>query len=64
MTVGVALNLTQALLINAVLDYMKKPETADQNSIGYGLIGAYALVYTGSAVSFEFDRLLEMTDCY
>ena len=36
-----------------VLTYLSEIETASPN-VGYGLIGAYALVYTGLAVRIKF----------
>ncbi|KAJ5599382.1 hypothetical protein N7450_000449 [Penicillium hetheringtonii] len=47
----VAFNVCQPLLLERSLDYFSEPVNAATNNIGYGLIGAYILVYTGLAVS-------------
>jgi ATP-binding cassette subfamily C (CFTR/MRP) protein 1 len=44
----------QPILIQELLSYLSAPEVPASNSIGYGLIGAYALVYTGSAIATGF----------
>ena len=40
----------QPLLINRAIELASLPEQQPFNNIGYGLIGAYALVYIGIAV--------------
>jgi ATP-binding cassette subfamily C (CFTR/MRP) protein 1 len=46
-----AFKYSQPLLIQRLLDYLDEPANSDTKNIGYGLIGAYALVYLGLAVS-------------
>jgi hypothetical protein len=45
-----ALTFCQPLLLRRLLDYLKHADVEDKN-IGYGLIGAYFVVYFGLAVS-------------
>ena len=45
----IAFTFAQPLMLNRVLEYLATMGTASPN-IGYGLIGAYAVVYTGIAV--------------
>jgi hypothetical protein len=47
----IAFLYAQPFLINHAIDLAAKPQGLPYNNIGYGLIGAYALVYTGVAVS-------------
>ncbi|KAL4941343.1 hypothetical protein BDV06DRAFT_223239 [Aspergillus oleicola] len=47
----VALNFCQPLLLHRSLSYSTEPATSATNNIGYGLIGAYLLVYTGLGVT-------------
>jgi ATP-binding cassette subfamily C (CFTR/MRP) protein 1 len=47
---GTALTFTQPFLVNAAIKYIEARDSP-QNT-GYGLIGAYALVYTGLAVRY------------
>ncbi|KAJ5279863.1 hypothetical protein N7478_005235 [Penicillium angulare] len=47
----VAFNFSQPLLLTRSLSYFNEPVNQATNNIGYGLIGAYALVYLGLAVS-------------
>ena len=49
----VALNLCQPLLLHRSLSFSTEQVNQDTDNVGYGLIGAYALVYTGLAVSME-----------
>ena len=46
----VALTFCQPLLINRYLQFLQDP--TESMDIGYGLLGAYAVVYFGLAVSF------------
>jgi ATP-binding cassette subfamily C (CFTR/MRP) protein 1 len=46
----VALSLSQTYLIQSAVDYVQDADSTDSNP-GYGLIGAFALVYIGLAVS-------------
>ena len=41
----------QPLLINAVLNYIETPESVRSANLGYGLIGATVIIYTGMAIS-------------
>jgi ATP-binding cassette subfamily C (CFTR/MRP) protein 1 len=45
-----ALTFCQPLLLKRLLQYLEYSDTDDMN-IGYGLIGAYLIVYLGIAVS-------------
>ncbi|EKV12763.1 ABC multidrug transporter, putative [Penicillium digitatum PHI26] len=47
----VAFNFCQPLLLERSLSYFNSPVNNGTQNIGYGLIGAYILVYTGLAVS-------------
>jgi ABC-type multidrug transport system fused ATPase/permease subunit len=47
----VAFNFCQPLLLERSLSYFNSPVNASTNNIGYGLIGAYIMVYCGLAVS-------------
>lgn len=46
-----AFNFCQPLLLTRSLSFFQEPVNEATNNIGYGLIGAYILVYTGLAVS-------------
>ncbi|KAI1128647.1 P-loop containing nucleoside triphosphate hydrolase protein [Nemania abortiva] len=46
----VALSLSQPFLIQEAVSYVQTAESGD-NDVGYGLIGGFALVYTGLAVT-------------
>ncbi|KAJ5714058.1 uncharacterized protein N7483_011239 [Penicillium malachiteum] len=46
----VAFNVCQPLLLTRSLTYFDEPVTQETTNVGYGLIGAYALVYFGMAV--------------
>ncbi len=41
---------TQPFLITAAIDLANQPQIQPYNNFGYGLIGAYVIVYTGMAV--------------
>lgn len=47
----ICFNLAQPLLLPRAIALASTPETEKYNDIGYGLIGAYALVHVGIAVS-------------
>ncbi|KAJ5160374.1 uncharacterized protein N7482_007378 [Penicillium canariense] len=47
----VAFNFCQPLLLTRSLSFFKEPVNSATNNVGYGLIGAYILVYTGLAVA-------------
>lgn len=54
----VAFNFCQPLLLTRSLKFFEEPVNSYTNDIGYGLIGAYFLVYVGLAVSsFDTSRL-------
>ncbi|CAG8888161.1 unnamed protein product [Penicillium egyptiacum] len=42
----------QPFLVERVLNFMTEPEHANSTNYGYGLIGAYAIVYLGIAISY------------
>jgi hypothetical protein len=46
-----AFNYTQPFLLNRAIDLSQQPITESSTNAGYGLIGAYMLVYVGIAVS-------------
>ncbi|KAF2186291.1 canalicular multispecific organic anion transporter 1 [Zopfia rhizophila CBS 207.26] len=47
----IAFNFCQPFLINRAISYSQAPATNQTSNIGYGLIGAYVLVYVGIAIS-------------
>ncbi|KAI1115542.1 P-loop containing nucleoside triphosphate hydrolase protein [Nemania sp. NC0429] len=47
----VALSLSQPFLIQEAVNFVQSAETGDNDSVGYGLIGGFALVYTGLAIT-------------
>lgn len=47
----VAFNFCQPLLLERSLSFFNSPVNASNNNIGYGLIGAYIMVYGGLAIS-------------
>jgi len=47
----VALSVAQPFLINEAVRFIQATEIVASNNIGYGLIGGFAFVYIGSAVS-------------
>lgn len=42
---------SQPLLLNRIVDFVGQPDSKEKMNIGYGLLGATALVYLGNAVS-------------
>lgn len=46
----VGLNVAQPFLINEAIRFVQSTDGKDNVNIGYGLIGAYAFVYVGTAV--------------
>lgn len=48
----IALNFCQPFLLHRALTLSEQPVTQDSKNVGYGLIGAYFLVYVGIAVYF------------
>lgn len=53
----IGFTLCQPLLVNRFLDYLQDSERGQDANIGYGLIGAYGLVYFGMAVSILKRRI-------
>jgi hypothetical protein len=49
----IAFNFCQPFLINRAIAFSQEPNGAQTNNVGYGLIGAYIIVYIGIAVSLE-----------
>lgn len=49
----VALTISQPFLITSALRFLSMPPTPSNMNLGYGLIGAFAFVYIGSAVSLS-----------
>ena len=47
----VALSLSQPFLIQGAVSFVQNTRTENNNDVGYGLIGAFALVYIALAVS-------------
>ena len=45
-----AFKFTQPFLINQAIKLSVEPKTTETNNYGYGLIGAYVIVYLGIAV--------------
>lgn len=64
----IAFTIAQPLLINAFLSFLSTPSdgSQEQKDVGYGLVGAYGLVYLGIAVSildpYQAYLLLLTTD--
>lgn len=50
----IAFKFCQPLFINSILDYLGQSEESRRPNIGYGLIGACALIYLGIALSTAF----------
>lgn len=50
----IGLTICQPILLNRLLDYLTESSEPKEKDIGYGLIGAYALVYFGIAISTGF----------
>ncbi|KAH7271040.1 P-loop containing nucleoside triphosphate hydrolase protein [Fusarium solani] len=50
----IAFKFCQPFFIDATLEFLQLPETPTTNNIGYGLIGAVFLIYSGIALSFAF----------
>lgn len=47
----IAFNFCQPFLIERAISFNREPKTAASTNVGYGLIGAYFLVYTGIAIT-------------
>lgn len=46
----IGFTFSQPFLVTRAIDLASAPNSQTYNNVGYGLIGAYALVYTGIAV--------------
>jgi ATP-binding cassette subfamily C (CFTR/MRP) protein 1 len=46
----IGFNFCQPFLINRAVTYSQEPSTSQTTNIGYGLIGAYVIVFVGIAV--------------
>ena len=62
----IALNFSQPFLINRAVNLSMQPINEGSTNAGYGMIGAYALVYIGIAVCYHANRglmqVFESTD--
>jgi ATP-binding cassette, subfamily C (CFTR/MRP), member 1 len=54
----IALTVCQPLLLIQVLAYVDAPDTPSEQNKGYGLLGAYALVYIGVAVRINWANMI------
>lgn len=54
-----AFNFCQPFLLNRAINLSAEPASAESNNAGYGLIGAYILVYVGIAVHYFPFLILE-----
>lgn len=50
----IAFKFCQPFFIDTVLEYLRDPDSPESANLGYGLIGACALIYSGIAVSSGF----------
>lgn len=65
----IGLNISQPFLINNALRFLTMPEGESTTNLGYALIGAFGLVFVGSAVrsssiSLVLTNVLNMLDSY
>ena len=51
----IGFSYAQPFLINRAILFASSPDTLENKNVGYGLIGAYVLVYTGIAVSSKLS---------
>ncbi len=49
----IGFSFAQPFLINRAILFANSPDTLENRNVGYGLVGAYFLVYIGIAVSFK-----------
>ncbi|KAI0803754.1 P-loop containing nucleoside triphosphate hydrolase protein [Xylaria sp. FL0064] len=54
----VALSLSQPFLIQEAVSFVQNTQTSNSNNVGYGLIGGFALVYIGLAVTMGWSSHL------
>ncbi|GAW18308.1 hypothetical protein ANO14919_077830 [Xylariales sp. No.14919] len=54
----VALSLSQPFLIQEAVSFVQNTGAGNNNDVGYGLIGAFALVYTGLAITMGWSSHL------
>ncbi|KAI0906085.1 P-loop containing nucleoside triphosphate hydrolase protein [Ustulina deusta] len=54
----VALSLSQPFLIQEAVSFVQNTEAENNNDVGYGLIGGFALVYTGLAITMGWSSHL------
>lgn len=47
----IAFNFCQPFLIERAIGFSSRPRSEEPNNVGYGLIGAYFIVYTGIAIT-------------
>lgn len=52
----IGVRFSQPLLLNRIVDFVGQPNDKEKTNIGYGLLGATALVYLGNAVSAFTSR--------
>lgn len=52
-----AFTISQPFLVQRVLDFTSAPPSDSDRNTGYGLIGAYAIVYIGIAVCHAICRV-------
>lgn len=57
----IAFNFCQPFLINRAIAYSDEPNTSQTTNVGYGLIGAYFLVYVGIAVHSTCGPMLVLS---
>lgn len=52
----IGFTFAEPFLVQRVLDFTAEPDGPNTRNIGYGLIGAYALVHLGKAVRWTSPR--------
>lgn len=58
----VTLQLSQPFLIQRVIETLSDPDSIQARNHGYGLVGAVAVVYLGTAVSCNTVKLQKCAD--
>ena len=56
----IGFSFAQPFLISRAIDFASSPDTLENRNVGYGLIGAFVLVYIGIAVSFIHSAMWEL----